>query len=358
VSRRSTAELVDLGDLDELLRRIDDLCDDRDWDGLADLRQRCRAAFARGRQLWPAASHAEYRLALQAPGPWAASVVEPGAGQFALGPLSEVAASTHTWEELASHLPASPEAALVAYERVLRGEDLTGAAGVEPALVELPLRLEPWEPDYPLATYKPYTAEFGDVATPPFETVAVGDGTAAVVVDDPETTTALVELVSPWTTQSNGHVTAVAVEGDVTDVVAAVAGVGGSGIANVRLAPVDLGHALAVMAWTAASGGAHGRRRGLAYGRFAAWWATAALAGELDAWPRLDAARQRLRWYRWERPEPPTGWALRLAAERPATAFGPRRPATAFGPRRPATAFGPRRPGDGRAWAVEATDRR
>jgi pimeloyl-ACP methyl ester carboxylesterase len=80
--RLSIAELVDLGDLDELLRRIDDLCDAADWAGVLDLRDRCRMAFARGRQLWPAASHAEYRLALQAPGRWAATVVVPGAGHF------------------------------------------------------------------------------------------------------------------------------------------------------------------------------------------------------------------------------------------------------------------------------------
>ena len=36
------------------------------------------------------------------------------------------------------------------------------------------------------------------------------------------------------------------------------------------------------MAWTAASGGAHGRRRGMAAGRFSAWWTAAALTGLLD----------------------------------------------------------------------------
>ena len=48
----------------------------------------------------------------------------PGAGRFALGPLSEVAASTHTWAELAPHAPPGPLAAVTAHERVVRGEDL------------------------------------------------------------------------------------------------------------------------------------------------------------------------------------------------------------------------------------------
>jgi hypothetical protein len=85
-------ELVDLGDLDELVRQVDRLADGDDWHGLLDLRDRCRRALERGRQLWPAASLAEYRLALDAPGKWAAAMLVPDAGRFALGPLSEVAA--------------------------------------------------------------------------------------------------------------------------------------------------------------------------------------------------------------------------------------------------------------------------
>jgi hypothetical protein len=322
----TVGDLIDLGDLDELIRRVDDLCDSGDWPGLLDLRDRSRAAFERGRQLWPAASHAEYRLALQAPGRFAAAVLAPGAGRFALGPLSEVAASTHTWDELGRHLGSSPDAALVAQERVLRGEDLRDQAGrLPPSAADLPLVLQPWERGYPQATYKPYTAEFGDVPAPPFGEVAATR--ASGQVDDPEAVRALVDLVTPWTTQSAGRVSAVAVEGD------AVAALGALGLAEARVAEVDAGHAFALMAWTAASGGAHGRRRGMAQGRFAAWWAAAALADALDAWPLsggdMAAELEGLRWYRWERLEPFTGWALRLAAEHPV---------------------------DGRAWAVEATD--
>lgn len=325
----TVGDLIDLGDLDELIRRVDDLCDAGDWAGLLDLRDRSRAAFERGRQLWPAASHAEYRLALQAPGRYAGAVLAPGAGRFALGPLSEVAASTHGWDELAPHLGSSPEAAMVAQERVLRGEDLRAqASGLPPSAADVPLALQAWEREYPHATYKPYTAEFGDVPAPPLDTVA--DLRPGAAVDDPEAVRALVDLVAAWTTQSGGRVAAVAVEGDAFAALGAL----GRELAEVRVVEVDAAHAFALMAWTAASGGAHGRRRGMAQGRFAAWWAAAALADALDAWPltgdQMAAELEGLRWYRWERLEPSTGWALRIAAEHP---------------------------GDERAWAVEATDR-
>jgi hypothetical protein len=85
------------------------------------------------------------------------------------------------------------------------------------------------------------------------------------------------------------------------------------------------------MAWTAASGGAHGRRRGMAAGRFDAWWAAAAVTGVGDDWPAaaLGAAVGRLRWFVWDAGEPDTGWWLRLAVEDPVS---------------------------GRAWAVTAAD--
>ncbi|MGH9149867.1 MAG: hypothetical protein ACRD0F_05945, partial [Acidimicrobiales bacterium] len=86
-------EAIDRGDLDELVIVADRLCAAADWDGLVELRDRARAAVERGRQLWPIASHAEYRLALEAPAAWAGPVLVPGAGRFAPGPLPEVAAA-------------------------------------------------------------------------------------------------------------------------------------------------------------------------------------------------------------------------------------------------------------------------
>ena len=103
------------------------------------------------------------------------------------------------------------------------------------------------------------------------------------------------------------------VEGDATGAVAVL------GARHGRLAVIDAPDALATMAWTAANGGAHGRRRGMAAGRFGAWWAAAALADLLDHWPvepdRLGDAVTRMRWYRWDAGEPETGWSMRLAVE-------------------------------------------
>jgi hypothetical protein len=306
-------ELVELGDLDELVRQVDRLADGSDWDGLVDLRDRCRLALQRGRQLWPAASLAEYRLALDAPGASAASVLVPDAGRFALGPLSEVAASSHTWSDLAPSAPPTPQAALAAHERVVRGEDLSADDRIDRRVLELPLALQAWEPRYPVAEYK---AEEADFAHPPDVTGwAPSTAEPASVVDDAEARRALVELATAWVTESNGRAEAVAVEGDAAGAVAAL------GASRGRLADVGLGPALAAMAWTGANGGAHGRRRGMAAGRFAAWWAVVAVLGRLDDWPLdpddLGAAAQRLRWYRWDAGEPETGWSLRLGVEDP-----------------------------------------
>jgi hypothetical protein len=319
------AELVEIGDLDELTRHIDRLCSVHEWDALVDLRDRCRRALERGKQLWPAAAHVEYRIALEAPAVWAGAMLVPGAGRFALGPLTEVAASTHTWAELGPCVPSGPLAAITAHERVLRGDDLTGDNRVDPRVLELPLSLQAWEPAYPLATYEAEKAHFPDVAAPALSAAEpIEPGSR---IDDAEACRALVELVSTWTTESEGEADAVAVAGDARAAVAAL------GRARARLANVPPDHALAAMAWAAASGGAHGRRRGMAPGRFAAWWTVGALAGLLDAWPlapdAVGDAAARLHWYRWDPGQPDTGWALRLAIEDP---------------------------GSGRAWALSATD--
>jgi len=129
-------------ELDDLLRELERLLSARDWDGVMRLRDRARAAFERGRQHWPAAAHAEYRLALEAPAEWAGAVVVEGAGRFALGPLAEVAASTHTWAELRDHVPDGPLRSIVAHERVIRGEDLTADATIDPNVLPIPLQRE------------------------------------------------------------------------------------------------------------------------------------------------------------------------------------------------------------------------
>ena len=125
-------DLVEAAEANPLLRRVDALCEARSWDALVELARRCREAYERGKQLWPIAEHIDYRLALEAPPAHAASVLTPAAGRFAFGPLTEVAASTHTFDELQPHLPSPQVAGVVAAERVLRGEVLTGRPEAHP----------------------------------------------------------------------------------------------------------------------------------------------------------------------------------------------------------------------------------
>jgi hypothetical protein len=138
---------------------------------------------------------------------------------------------------------------------------------------------------------------------------------------------ALRELARGWVADSTGRASVVHVSGSACDAIAAL------GAPRARAASVSAADALAWMAWTAASGGAHGRRRGMAYGRFAALWAVAALAGLEDEWPpsweSLGAAAGELRWWLWDADEPVTGWSLHLVIEDP---------------------------GEGLAWAIAATD--
>jgi hypothetical protein len=304
-------EAVESGDLDRLIRLVDGLCSSRDWDGVVELRDRCRHALERGLQLWPAAEFAEYRLALEAPPSFAGPVVVAGAGRFALGPLWEVAASTHGWDDLRDHISTGPARSLVAHERVMRGEDLRGDDSIDPGVLELPLRLMEWEPGYGLAEYRSNEADFPTPPRPHLHPVSgIGPGES---VEDRESTESLLALALHWAEQSNGRVAAVAVEGPAE---AAIAGVEPG---PVLAADVDGAAAIASMAWTGASGGAYGRRRGSPMGRFGAWWTAAALTGV--EWPPDPAAfaddLATLRWVLWEPAWAPPGWSGSIAAESP-----------------------------------------
>ncbi len=327
--------LVDSADVAALLRAVDGLCANREWEALADLARRCLQAVELGKQLWPVAMHIDYRLALEAPPAHCAAVLRPGAARFALGPLTEVAAGRHDWASLAPYLSDPASAAAVAQERVIRGENLTYAAGE--LLAELPLQLQPWEPPYALPRYRDREASF------PLPTAATGPlgpptrlpPAGSLDGDDPDDdagASALRDVVEAWATQSSGQVRTATVEDAAAGAVGRLLVDTGRDpdASMVQLTPAD---ALAILQWAGASGGAYGRRRGGARGRFAAWSAAAALAG-LD-WPvdpiAMGEALDELSWFRWAPPGPETGWVLRLAISDPV---------------------------DGLAWAIDATDQR
>ena len=310
-SRADVAEIEDLVEAAQpnaLLARVDALAGTRDWDGLVELAKRCREAVERGKQLWPIAEHIDYRLALEAPGPYAGAVLHAEAGRFALGPLTEVAASTHSFDELAPYISSPQASGYLAAERVVRGEDLENASGTHPEVLEMPMRLQDWEPSYPLATYRAAEAEFQD---PELKLKMVpGDPAPFESLEDDEVRRALVGLVDIWVSQSNGAVSVSIVEGSSEGAISAL------GFDEFSISEITPSEAFAVMAWAGASGGARGRRRGAAFGRFSAWWTGCALT-DLE-WPpdpeELGAEIANLKWSLWHPAIGVQGWNLHLAA--------------------------------------------
>jgi len=303
--------LVSRADLDGLVRMVDALTEGRGWAGLLRLRDRCRSAVSTGRQLWPAATLAEYRLALHADAPWAAAVLDESSGRFTIGPLTEVVAQHHTFAELRPHLPAGPRAAFVAHERAVRGEEID-PAGLLPVL-EVPFEGQVWEPDYLVATYSDEGVVQDPPAAPAADVVELPLG--AEVIDDDQVELAVRQLLEPWTASSNGRAEVVCVEGDALDAVGAL------GPRRARVAEIDASEALRWLAWAGGTGGAMARRRGAALGRFGAWWTVATIADALvDGALRPDPlaeALARLRWCWWHPDEPAGGWELHLAVHDP-----------------------------------------
>lgn len=306
-------DLIHRADLDGLVRLVDDRTSSRDWAGLRRARDRARHAVGTGRQVWPVATLAEYRMALIAPADWAAGVIDDDGGRFTIGPLSEVIAQHHTFAELAPHV-SGPAASMIAHERALRGEDVTAAAAHLPDMLELPYGVADWEPAYPLATY---SDDGVDAPAPPSPdpTGVVSDITSAPSerLDDPPVDMAVRQLVEAWTAHSNGRAEVATVVGTAGSALHAL------GLTSSSLTALSLSEALAWLAWAGASGGAHGRRRGAALGRFGALWTLATLLDVTDEWPvpldDLGELSGDLRWYWWDAGEPVTGWRLQIAVE-------------------------------------------
>jgi hypothetical protein len=305
-------QLIDRSDLDGLVRTVDDLCSSRDWSSLLQLRNSCRLATASGKQLWPASTLAEYRLALLAPAHIAAQVLDEGSGRFTLGPLTEVIAQSHQWSDLQHELPHSPIASFVAHECALRGQHIENPDDVFDAL-ETPLELQLWEPNYELAIYRDNSAEFPSPELPPTSTgrvvVAALSSESEDVLDN-GVVDAVHQLVGAWSTSSNGTLQVGAARGGETHALASIE------VASATLRELQPSQALALLAWAGASGGAFGRRRGAAAGRDSAWWLLGALSGRADQWPlgndEMGGVLKSLKWWWFDADQNPTGWQLQL----------------------------------------------
>ncbi len=300
---RRVREAIESSDTDELLRIVDGSCAGEEWGELEKLRVLLAEAIERGRQLWGVDQHIRYRMALEGPPLVAAAAVEEGPARFALGPLTEVAANRHTFAELGPHLPPGPNRAAVAAERAVGGERLSDLEQTE-----LPLTLKAWEPAYLLPTYHKDRVESAAPPNPRMQPVELPD--AVQLVDDLTSTEALLALVLPWLEESNGRGQAVCVDGPPVAALRALS------VPAAKMAPLATAEAMAHMAWAAASGGAMGRRRGAAYGRFATWFALATVSGW--EWPasseEMEDAASRLQWFAWTDLAPPLGWSLQVAA--------------------------------------------
>lgn len=306
-------ELIHRADLDGLVRMIDDRCATNDWSGLLRIRDQARSAVKTGRQLWPAATLAEYRLALLGSPEHVAAVLDESdglSGQFTIGPLTEVAAQHHTWDALRDHVDPSPRAAFVAHERAIRGEVIDDDL---PDVLDIPIEIQGWEPRYAVATYGDNDAQF-PAPKLPHDWEDIDLSADAELLDD-DVQLAVEQLVEPWISGSNGTVEVVCVDGEAGEAI------GSFGVRRARIAELDVRTAMAWIAWAGASGGAHGRRRGAASGRFGAWWLLGALGDFADDWPvdpdALGQFASELNWYRWDAYEPAMGWSLQLAIEDP-----------------------------------------
>ena len=301
----SLDELIHRADLDALVRHVDDTCAARDYDHLLRVRDAARSAVETGRQLWPIATLANYRLALWAPAHLAVRALDDAARQFMPGPVSEILAVHHQWEQLSEHLEPGHDRSLTAYERALRGDRI---ADDEARVLDIPFDPAPFEPQYPLARYDDdgLIEEFPARAT----SSTVTTGRESVPLDD-DTVEAFRDMMRPWTTQSNGAARAVVVEGGLAEACGAIS----SG--TVRTGRVTADDALAMLAWAASSGGAHGKRRGGAGGRSEALWLLSVFAGLQDDFPdslpELGAVVAGCEFHVFENDETPTdGWGFHL----------------------------------------------
>ncbi|MGA0830562.1 MAG: hypothetical protein ACO3RG_03915 [Nitriliruptoraceae bacterium] len=323
-------DLLDLGDLDGLVREVDRRCARGDWDAVLVLRDACLAATERtGRQLWGPARYAAYRIALEGPAPLAAAMPEAGVARHGLGPLTEVVAQAHTFAELADGLDSAVRP-VVAQERVLRGEDLRGdPRAAQPDADAPPLVLQPFEPAYALPTYRAaerldgaHVLPPGAPAVPPEVVAADPSGGSAADVPVPPRARALAaalrDAVATWESASEARVAGAALGGATALDAARAAAPGLTGAR--RIGVPDL---LALVAAAGAAGGVHGPRRGGAARRGGPGWVARVATGLDEPGAPVDVDELEFRLEDLElvafRTPGPEGWRLEVALADPAT---------------------------------------
>ena len=299
-------------DHDGLVRYVDGCCSSRDWTELLRVRDTCRLANDSGRQMWPITTLANYRLALHAPAEFAVQSLDEANTNFLFGPLSEVIAQHHSWDDLKGHLSDVHIADVVAHECGIRGADISYTPTLQ--VFDIPHTLQSWENQYQPPVY----TDAGVQHDPPEfngELQPLEIAAKANVVEDRDTTSALRAVIEPWISASNGRAEIRGVEGGVSEALASIGAVRARGQ---NITPAD---AISLITWAGSSGGAHGRRRGMASGRYSMWWCVVALAGLTDEWPlkpdEIGDITSEFTWWQWDAYEPRSGWRLQIAVEDP-----------------------------------------
>lgn len=301
-------EAINVSDHAELLRWVDRFDSDHDDERLVQLAWACHRALDRGHQLGAITAHAAYRLALHAPVAAFAEVLDIADDRFTPGPFAEVLASSHSSGEIGHDLPFGAVRSLALAECVLRGDVVDDD---ETHLFDTPGRLADWEPEYALAsysdtdldagTYEAVSANTSAVRLPPMDSVEVLRNDDAVH--------ALHSVVAHWAEQSTGRIDTSVVAGDASHAICAL------GVRSGTISEISVGDAFGLLGWAGATGAAHAKRRGAAAGRFAAWWAAAALTD--TPWPTtadtLGGAGETLQWFTFDAGLPALGWQFRLA---------------------------------------------
>ena len=284
----SLATAVERGDVDELVRLVDALCATRDgtgsWSSATAVSRPWRAGASCG------------------PSPPTPSTASPSRRRDAMRRRSWSRARAASrparcprWRRRHTSGPSSrrtprpdPPAVLAAHERVRPGR---GPHGSRRSPVRRCSTCPSASPAGSPSTSSRTTAPDGvDLPGPQLAHACPGRGRRRgrrTASHDPATD-ALLDAVRAWTEGSEGRAEAIAVRGDALGAITAL------GRDRVRMAELAPSAALCTLAWAGASGGAHARRPGAAAGRFAAWWAGAALTGLLDEWP-VDAEDARRR---------------------------------------------------------------
>jgi hypothetical protein len=229
------------------------------------------------------------------------------------GPVSEIIAIHHRWEDLEPHLAYSHDRSLIAYERALRGDEIDTN---EPELLDIPIAPQWWELAYTLATYNDDGVVCEPPALPRFSMHVTAVESSEDDAMDDDTIDSFRRMMEPWTAQSNGSALAAVVEGGIEDALGAI------GLRSARMTEISHGDALSYLAWAAASGGAFGKRRGIATGRSEAWWLLATFTGLDSPWPcdpeELGEVLESLNFYAFDGGNTHnSGWGVHVVIEDP-----------------------------------------